>query len=264
MLSAAAEKIIDQYFNLPFPGIKGVRCPYYNNTRQKQRGQLRVLAGKGSPEEIVEESKIISIQYKGGIFEPASSAGRQGSVSADITAEGIRKFLVDYNLGVDCSGFVSQVLKAEYLDRKKFDVTKRMFVCSPKNFVRYLLTKLRPIENIGVRVFGNEKNSHIVPFKDIGAGDLITMFETGPLQKRNHLLLVRDKNGGNIEYVHARAWSSEGHYGHGVSKGTINIVKPDGALLDQTWEELGFIGEKNETYLEAKQAKRLEIRRLNF
>lgn len=259
MLSPTAEKIIDQYFNLPFPGISGVRCPYFNNTRLKQRGQLRVLVGKGSPEEIVEESKIISIQYKCGIFVQGGAACPPG-----ITAEMIGKFLVDHNLGIECSGFVSQIIRADYWDKKKFDFTKKMFIASPRHLGRYLISKLRPIENIGVRIYGNDKNSHPVKLCEIQSGDLILMFETGPLKKRNHVLLARDVSGNKIEYVHARAWSSEGHYGHGVSKGTITVVKSDGGLLDQEWVELGFTGDKNETFLEAKNANKLEIRRLNF
>ena len=57
MLSPKAGQIIDKYFNLPFAGVLGVRCPYFNNARRNLRGQLRGLVGKGTPEEIVEEAK---------------------------------------------------------------------------------------------------------------------------------------------------------------------------------------------------------------
>ena len=69
MLSLKAQKLIDNYLSLPFPGVEGARCPYFNNAKLHARGQLRVLIGKGTPQEIVEEAKIISIQYRAGLFD---------------------------------------------------------------------------------------------------------------------------------------------------------------------------------------------------
>ncbi len=79
---------------------------------------------------------------------------------------------------------------------------------------------------------------------------------------RHHIILITDNSSGKIEYVHARAWNSEGKYGHGVSRGQIKIINPNGNLLEQQWEELGKINDENETYLEAKSAKILQIRRI--
>ena len=116
MLSSNAENLLNGYFNLPFEGVLGVRCPYYINKRKNTRGQLRVLAGKGSPEEIVEEAKIISIQYHLGFFE----SGNLGTFNADT----IRHFLADHGLGIECSGFVTHILRAHYLETKNIDITK--------------------------------------------------------------------------------------------------------------------------------------------
>jgi hypothetical protein len=258
MLSPSAEKTINNYFNLPFPGVSGVRCPYYNNKRSSVRGQLRVLGGKGSPEEIIEESKIISIQYHLGLFE---NNGQCKIADKDI----FRKFLIDHNLGIECSGFVTQVLRDHFKETQKIDITRKIFICSPKRLGRYLISKLRPIENIDVKVLADDKNS--TPVKDqvdIKPGDIVTMLETGPQQKRNHVLLVKDNNSGVIKYVHARAWSSEGQYGHGVAEGTITIVDQNKGLLEQKWIESGKENDANETYLEAKNAKTLEVRRLRI
>lgn len=268
MLSPNAEKIIDQYFNLPFPGIKGVRCPYFNNSRLKQRGQLRVLVGKGSPDEIVEESKIISIQYNAGLFKKHTG---WELCNKPITPEDIRNFLIKYNLGIECSGFVTQVLKAHYLETQKVDFTKKLFISSPRNFLRWIISKLRPIEGISVKILADDKNSTKIIGEDIGynyenvkPGDIVIMLETGPARKRNHVLLIKEKNGNKISYVHARAWSSEGLNGHGVSEGVITIVNPLENLLQQEWTEKNTTGVNNETYNEAKNAKVLEIRRIKF
>ncbi len=90
------------------------------------------------------------------------------------------------------------------------------------------------------------------------------MLKTGPSKKRDHILLVTNVANCIINYVHSRAWSSEGKYGHGVAKGKIKIIEPNKGLLEQSWEELDKTGEHNETYLEAKNAEVLEIRRIKL
>lgn len=258
MLSPLAEKTINEYFNLPFPGLNGIRCPYFNNSKLKQRAQLRVLIGKGSPEEILDEAKIISIQYHANIFDT------NGNVNGGLSAESVRKFLIDKGIGIECSGFVTQIMRRHFLETKKIDFTKKIFICSPKQIFRYLITRLRPVENIDVRVYADQRNSEAVKLSDAQPGDFITMLETGPNQKRNHIILVREHKGDTIEYVHARAWSSEGQYGHGVMNGTITITDKEGNLLAQKWTEKNLVNEQNETYLEAKGARSLEIRRLKI
>jgi hypothetical protein len=261
MLSPVAENLIEKYFNLPFPGVTGVRCPYYIN-RRGARTQLRVLVGKGLPDEIVEESKIISIQYELGLFDKNGRCDERG-------AELIRKFLVDQNIGIECSGFVSHILRAHYLETKKFDITKKLNICPSGKFIRKLICKLRPIENMNVSIFADNSNSSIINTEQSGydqvqAGDYIIIMETGPLQKRNHIILIRGVENKIINYVHARAWSSEGKYGHGVTEGKIRIINNNKNLLEQEWIENEKINDQNETYLEAKQAKILELRRLKF
>jgi len=271
MLSPKAEKIIEEYFNLPFDGAAGIRCPYYNNSRRGQRGQLRALIGKGAPEEIVEEAKIISIQYHHGLFDKDGHCCIHGDHGDGQKAESIRRFLIDHDLGVDCSGFAAQVLSAYFKETKGVDIGRRFQFWPRKYFFRWLIAKLRPIENMSVRVFAKNVNSEKI-FDGRGAidtakilpGDIVVMLETGPNKKRNHIILFTDITAGVLQYVSARAWSSEGKYGHGVARGIIRMTKPGGNLLEQTWEESGKTNEANETYLEAKNAVVLEIRRLKI
>ncbi len=265
-LSPSAEKTIHDYLNLPFIGISGVRCPYFNNARLGQRGQLKVLIGKGTPEEIVEEAKIISIQYRKDVFD------KNGVFNAHVEhpaeheqAECIRQFMVDNNLGVDCSGFVTNVLQKHFWETKKIDLAKKLFVTSKKNFLRWIISRLRSVEQIGVKVYANDKNTSAVnDLQKIQPADLVTMLKTGPNKNHDHILLVTEVDGNKIKYVSARAWSSEGKYGHGVSQGIITITNPEKGLLEQVWEEKNKIAEDNETYLEAKQAGTLEIRRIKL
>lgn len=264
-LSPIAEKTIYDYLNLPFMGVSGVRCPYFNNARLGQRGQLKVLIGKGTPAEIVEEAKIISIQYKKDVFD------KNGIFNVHIDhpaehekAECIRQFMVDNNLGVDCSGFVTNVLQQHFQETKNIDLAKKLFVTSKKNFLRWIISRLRPVEQISVAVYADEKNTTVVNnLRIIQPGDLIIMLKTGPNKNHNHILLIEEIEENKIKYAHARVWSSEGKYGHGVAQGVITITDPEKKLLEQVWEEKEKTNEQNETYLEAKQAEVLEIRRIH-
>ncbi len=249
-LSPQAEKVITDYLNLPFP-TQGVRCPYFNNARVRQRGQLKVLIGKGTPQEILEEARIIATQYKQDIFTFTDP-------------EQIRKFLIEHRLGIDCSGFITGVLKEEYA-AKGADLTKRIFITPKTNVLRWLISRLRPVEQISVNVYANDKNTEIIyNLSEIKAGDLIVMLKTGPNKNHDHILLVTETNGNVIQYAHARAWSSEGRYGHGVAAGTITLTEPDKSILYQTWEEKNKTNEDSETFIEAKQATILQIKRLRF
>ena len=263
MLSPSAQKILNEYFNLPFDGILGVRCPYLNNARLKQRAQLRVLVGKGTPQEIIEEAKIISIQYHAGLFDKTGHCCLHNEhTGKEINPDEIRKFLVDHNLGIECSGFVTQILRAHYKETANIDIVRKFYITSPRNFARWLVSLLRPIENISVRRYADDRNTQKIKWAEVQAGDVIVMLETGPQNKRNHILLITEKTEDIIKYAHARAWVSEGKYGHGVSKGEIKVTNKSGSLLDQQWLEMDKTGEQNETFLEVKQAKVLEVRRI--
>jgi len=362
MLSPRAQKIMQEYLALPFIGVDGVRCPYFVNTRAERRGQIRALVGKGTPVEIVEEAKIISIQYHHGIFDHdgrccvydnchsrplrlASSEtsesgnpvpvipttqeespkvyqrnGDPSSVRASLgmtnQADCVRKFLIDNNLGVDCSGFVTHVLRAHFLETQNIDIDKKLAKNIPAKFLRKMIMRLRPVESIGVKSgYGNNANTQKLgdeitgyDYAKITAGDVVTMLEIGrpvipteskgrveeslspqslrdssatPLRgsaqndnrkTRNHILLITECDGKIIKYMHARAWSSEGQYGHGVNTGEIKITAPDKGLLAQEWIEkspalsadLFHQSNTNETYLEAKNARTLEIRRIKI
>lgn len=251
-LSPPAQQVIQNYLNLPFSDQSGVRCPYFNNAKLGQRGQLKALVGKGTPAEIVDEAKIIAIQYKQNILNP------------DISADDMRKFLIENNLGIDCSGFITNVMQAE-LANKGISLIKQIFITTKINFFRWLISKLRPVEQISVAVLADEKNTETVAdLSSIQAGDMIMILKTGPKKTRDHILLVTETGNNTISYIHARAWSSEGRYGHGVSTGTITITDPNKVLLDQVWEEKGVKNENNETYLEAKQASILVVKRFRF
>ncbi|OGH84746.1 MAG: hypothetical protein A2261_01380 [Candidatus Magasanikbacteria bacterium RIFOXYA2_FULL_44_8] len=314
MLSPNAQKLIADYLSLPFPGVVGVRTPYFINLRADKRGQIRSLTGKGTPQEIVEEAKIISIQYHHGLFDhdghccihgtydlcnfgtTVIPTTKEESLSTQLTnrdpssartsvgmttqADCIRKFLIDNKLGIDCSGFITHVLRAHFLETKKIDIAPKIASNIPAGFIRKIIMRLRPVESIGVKSgywndkntikLGDEKSGY--DYAKIAAGDVVVMLETGPNKKRNHILLITDCDGKAIRYVQARAWSCEGQYGHGVNTGEIKITAPGKGLLAQNWieksptltDDLFNQTCGNETLDEAKNASVLEIRRVKI
>lgn len=271
MLSPKAEKLINDYFNLPFEGLSGIRCPYFINIRRRARGQLRGLIGKGTPEEIVEEAKILSTQYQHNIFDKDGFCCIHATHSDEEKNQDIRKFLIDNDLGIDCSGFVSQALVAHYNETKNINIAKNFHFWPVKNFWRWLIARLRPVENMSVRVIAkNENTDKIVDghetfdWSRLQPADIIIMTDTGPSKKRNHILIIEDNEGSIIKYAHSRAWSSDGKYGHGVSRGEIKITTQGGNLLEQTWVEHGKTNSENETFWEARDAKTFEVRRVKI
>lgn len=264
-LSPKANKILEDYFSLPFVGISGVRCPYFNNARLKQRAQLRVLVGKGTSKEIVEEAKIISIQYQCGIFDKSGHCCLHSKCGEEKTPiDTVRKFLIDHNLGIECSGFVTQILREHFKETKGVDIARQFNIVSPRHFLRWLISLLRPVENIGVRRYADDKNTEKINWQDAQVGDVVVILEIDAQKRRNHILLITEKTDNAIFYAHARAWSSEGKYGHGVARGEINITNPSGNLLEQQWVELNKFNEQNETYTEAKRARELSVRKIKI
>lgn len=245
-LSKPAKDMIAHYEALSIGG-KSIRTPYYNNKRAGVRGGLRVLVGKGSPSDIEEEVKIISLKKHLDL--------------TTISQEDITHFLVDNNIGVECSGFVYHVLNAEKKATNQKPLAKLLSFPS-QSLLRKIITRFRPIENTNVKVLGNEKNGTITPLSDITAGDLIIMLGTGDSHDLDHVLIVTDVDNDVVSYAHSLNWKQDGKYNHGIRRGTIMITDIKKPLAQQVWEESGESGEKNETLWRATTANELMIKRI--
>lgn len=259
-LSPAALELIEKYLHLPFKE-KDVQTPYFNNRRQKVRGALRVLIGKGSVEDITEEATIFSLKEK---------VDLKKMESADI-----KKYLIDHNIGIDCSGLAYYLLDEELRAQNKKPLRTFLFFPSAKNIFRKLLVKLRPVENAGVRTFNHEKNTREISLDEALPGDMIIMMETGKDHDLNHMLVLQkieyeNKKPKVFHYTHSLAWSTDGKYGHGVRQGTLEITSPKDDLLAQNWIEQGFSSQtnegktQNETFYRASTARELCLKRLAF
>ncbi len=232
-LSQSALDMIKAYESLRF-GNKTICTPYFNNKRQKIRGALRVLVGKGTPSDIVEETELI--------------ARREHVDLKKLASEDISKFLVDHNLGVDCSGFVYHVLNAE-------SQLKSQLKFPNASLLRKLLAKLRPAENTNVKTLAHKKNSVDVTLSDIQPGDLITMVGSKKVGNPDHVLLVENFDGDTITYVHSYKLPSDGKYDHGIKHGEIEITNAKQSILDQRWDDA-------EVLAAVRDAEDVRIRRM--
>jgi hypothetical protein len=232
MLSPQAEAVINDYLQLPFPKDRSIACPYYNNRRGKIRGALRVLVGKGGPEEIVEEALIISLRDK---------------IDLDSLDDAtLKKFLVNHHLGVDCSGLAFHILNAEVHARGKGKLKNYLTFPKQTGLLRRLILKLRPAENTSVKVLAAPENSVAVAWPEAQPGDLIIMLGTNPKHDYDHVLVVEQVEPHKITYVHALQWSSDGLYDHGARRGIIEITDPNLPLTKQRWIEKRKQDEANE------------------
>lgn len=251
-LSTEALTVINSYLHLPF-GDKNISCPYFNNRRSKVHGGLRVLVGKGTPEEIVDEATLFAFKHKVDLKK--------------LSDEDLKKFLVDHNLGIDCSGLAYSILDTELKSQKKGSLKKHLKFPT-KNFLRKFIIRLRTIENTGVQTFADEKNSTMIALKDIQPGDFIIFLNT--MEKGFHHIVTihaveyENTSPKTLFYTHSLHWQKDGKYAHGVRQGSIEVTDFQAPLLNQKWTEGEKQAEENETYLHAQSAERLELRRLNF
>ncbi|MES3031598.1 MAG: hypothetical protein V4697_04290 [Patescibacteria group bacterium] len=248
ILSDKALAVIDSYKNFT---VANATCsiPYFNNARTGLRGALKAEIGKGTPKDIYDEVEQITVTSK--------------IDTKDFTSETLKKFLVEKNLGIDCSAFVYYILNAESEERKTGGLDRHLVFPFAAGFLGGFKSKMRPVENTDVRTFAHEKNSQVVELKDVQIGDIITM-----IGSPNHILVIYRIEYQNfapttLHYVHAVAWPTDGLYGHGIHEGQIDIVNPHGGLLAQRWIELNRTDAQNHTFTRAQNST-TELRRLRF
>jgi hypothetical protein len=226
------EEIIKAYQNVP----------YFNNKSRGRRAGLAVEVGKGSAKEIMEEVEAQARKEK-----------------VDLRTIDLKKFMVDHDIGIDCSGFAYYLLDSHDKGSLKQHLT---FTHSP-NFISRFFAKLKPVKNVDVLVFADARNSKLITLDKIKVGDMITMVNTTERGIRNHILVVRKVEYPVIYYVHAVAWPTDGEYGHGVHEGQIEILDPGKPIVEQRWIEQEKEGEENYTHMRAKKSV-TEVRRLNW
>lgn len=252
-LSNRALSVVDNYLHFKF-GSAVSPVPYFNNKTVRARAALRVEIGKGSPQEIFDETQTVTV--------------KEHIPAANLADESLKKLLTDNNLGIDCSAFAYYVLNAENEDRGKGSLDKHISFVKCAGVIGKLRCALRPIENCDVATLADEKNSSVIELKNVQPGDMITLLGTTDAYDRDHILIIHQVEYQNfipikIHYSHAVAYPEDGVYGTGVRQGEIEILDPSKPLLEAHWVENGKEGSANTIFARAHKAQ-TELRRLKW
>lgn len=219
-LPAAVQEYIRRYFELPINGNL-VPAPYFRNVK-RVRAELRVLVGKGTPEELVEETLIY--------------AKLRGYNLNGKSVEETREFMREQGLGVDCSAFVAHVYNF-YLKNSGKGALWTKIKYPSKGLYRTIVRMLRPIENLGAETLTSLDNCTMVELSEIEPGDLIRM---KGIKGGHHLAMVYnvkyDRNGTPLHFTYVHSISRYGK-NNGVRFGEVLINNIYGELKDQNWLE---------------------------
>ncbi len=233
------EVALQNYLALPF-GTSKIAVPYYNNRRSGMRAGLRAWIGKGTATEILEEAELAAIRER-----------RPYTLWSKAEA---RTFLVDHNIGIDCSGFVYHLLDTESRARGRGPLGggTGWLSWNGVSLLRRLITRFRAVENASVAVLASKDNSIEIPLRAVRPGDVITMMHNDAMPRipglaRDHILFVYKVAPGRISFAHSIAWPSDGMYEHGVRLGEVTIA-PEATTIDDpknNWKECPIDGDES-------------------
>jgi len=215
--------IIESYRNLDIDGVK-VRTPYFRNVK-RIRGGLRVLTGKGSSQELQNETKIF--------------AKLRGYNLKEKSGDEIRKFMQAQGLGIDCSGFVIHVYNEWTKKKLGKPIAHYLSHKILKGLWGKALYSLKYAQLTNALMLTSKYNTNKVNLKDIEPGDLIRLRGA---RRGDHILLISqveydDSTGLPIAFTYTHAAE---HYGEasGVKQGQVVITNLETELKDQNWQEI--------------------------
>lgn len=223
-ISQSGWDMIQTYAHMKLGGVE-FACPYYQHSVLKGLS-ARVSIGKGFPDEILEETKVLARVHRFD-FENASD-------------EKIREFMVAQSLGIDCSGYIAHVLYAIH--------GKKLFRSLTDDSFGAIFLRFRPFQKINVHLL--QKSGAAIDYRDFKPEDIIVT------RGGKHALLVyeieRDTNDilKTIRYTHSTLYFRQS----GVRFGSIEIVDPSKPLQDQRWIE----GDNEENHTHQGYVKELE------
>lgn len=183
-LSKLIQEYTERYEKLEVFGKK-VRTPYFNNSLfieiksllnsgifykhfrndlwlrfRKNTFKYGHFGGKGKPEELTQS--LESLCFENNID------------SKNITVNQIENAMRFFGLGVDCSGFVFNVLNYAFNKNIKRDFLEKSLRLDSRYYVKGILRKEKLDRfNTSVKMFFSELNSHTIAFEDLSPADLI-------------------------------------------------------------------------------------------
>ncbi|MBI2462663.1 MAG: hypothetical protein HYV65_00225 [Candidatus Spechtbacteria bacterium] len=213
--------VIERYKHLNIGDNRAVRCPYYRNPRSgKERWGLNAFSGKGSPQEIEDELKIIErLEHKN---------------FSSMEEDEVRDIMRKRRLGVECSGFIAHIFDAWTRQSKSKRVYEVLQFPQSGLFAKIAIY-LRPFTHIGVATLTDLQNAReLKNWQELQPGDLIRF-----VAEVDHAILVikteRDNNDKLISVEYAQSVREE--TGEGIKEGKITITNESLPLVEQHWEE---------------------------
>lgn len=263
-LSQPSLNVIDGYARFKL-GNAVCSVPYFNNKTIRARASLKAYIGKGSPEDILEEAQSLAMKNRVDL--------------RTFNQESLKKFLVENNLGIECSGFAYHVLDAESRARGFGPLEKHISFINCKGIFGKIRCSIRPAENCDVSTLASNENSRTIATDDVQPGDMITLTGSSTSGKatalvpvfsgseRDHVLVI-DRvtyDSGDfpqeISYSHAVSYPEDGLYGSGIRHGTIAITDHSKSITSGSWTE-GSLEGRNDNLFQRALKCRTEIRRL--
>ncbi len=213
-LPPETRSLINHYLALQL-GPHKIRCPYFQNVTKKRVSP--VFAGKGLPEEIEKEVKNILGQ----------------KLLSRVDSNQLRLYLILANLGIDCSGLVTNILDS-FLKEKDLGPIEKIIKYPTSNPLRLLVYQYRPRSNIAASTLTHLLNTYSVKnFNQVKIGDLlkigdhhVALINEVELNQKNQVI--------RIGYIHS---TSDYLEEHGVRQGNIFITNREKPLEKQKWDE---------------------------
>jgi len=245
-------QLANEYVNFEIGGKK-IMMPYcivdvpYDRAKHKmgRTDRFHNFAGKGTPEQI-RKLTIKTAKTKKFNLEAASK-------------QEIIQFMVDNGIGIDCSGFVYNILDAYIRKVKKTSLANYVYRQSGLlGKVENLLLRKNRVRRISAATLTNELNTiKIEKVKDIQPGDIIRLTHSDWPGK--HIAIIVDRDNTDITY----AMASEYMKIRGAHFGTIRIKNNNKGLELQEWQEANYDGQNYQK--DAYDPKRGDsVRRLKY
>jgi len=228
-------QLADEYVHFEIEG-KIISVPYSISKEGKKRaigelssagvtGRFANFGGKGSPQQI--KQLVLGAAKKESFFIKKA------------TEEEFLKFMIDHGIGVDCSGFVYNILD-QYLRTTKKISLDTIILRYPGIFgkiERFLLQKNRIRRSSAATLTSDLNTVKIVKVKDIKPGDMLRLTHSDWTGK--HIAIIVEINKDYILY----AMTSQYTKTQGARFGKIIILDKNKGLEAQKWSESTKKGE---------------------
>ena len=114
------------------------------------------------------------------------------------TADEIKQYMQTWQIGIDCSGMIVWILN-EY-SKEQFGKPIWHFIhLNTNNIIKKLLFRIRPVENISVKVLSESINTvTIAHINDIHVGDMIIGWYDEAVAKLQEEILTKKLGSSNL------------------------------------------------------------------